>query len=285
MLVAALRVKNEAWVIKYTLSALSEFVDKIVVVDDGSTDATVEICNSFVKVAEVRVKGLNSEDLADEAADWNLLTEMARNHGASWILYTDADEMLEPRIKDFILKLPNLQQYNLIRFRKVSLWKSLQFYRTDLPRFDHKACDTLNPVIVNASCRIKWVDGRGSWFVKLAKMILRGERFKPSLGRGFPLGVGAKVLDVDEILSVHFNHLSMERLIRKQIFYALIEKHLRPRRSREEIINWVSRGWSQEGILLKPIESTWLWGAYINLIDTSDLLNSNTNSSLGSASS
>lgn len=267
MLIAALRVKNETWIIRYTLSALSEFVDKIVVVDDGSSDDTVDVCRSFDKVVDVHENGRRDENRVDEAADWNRLTDMARRHGASWILYTDADEMLEPAIKDFAQTLPALVQYNMIRFRKISPWKGLSYFRTDAPRFDSPAERTLNPVIVRAACPIRWHDGRGRYFKKLAKRLLRGERMLPSLGRGFPDGVGDAVFNVDNILSVHFNHLSMERLMRKQVFYALIEKHMKPYRSRDEIVEWVSYGWSEHGMTLEMVNPQWLWQAHISLIE------------------
>lgn len=272
MLVAALRVKNETWVIKYTLSALSEFVDKIVVIDDGSTDDTVQVCKSFPKVVEVFCNGIRDENQVDEAKDWNRMTELARKHGAEWILYTDADEMLEPAIKDFARKLPELTQYNMIRFRKVSPWKRIDVFRTDKARFDHKAAETLNPIIVRAGCPIRWHDGRGNWLRKLAKRITRGERALPSLGRGYPDGVGDKVLNVDDLVSVHFNHLSMERLVRKQVFYALVEKRMKPYRSRDEIVQWVSHGWSEDGMKLEPIKPEWLWQDYVQFVDQREAL-------------
>lgn len=270
MLVAALRVKNETWVIRYTLAALSEFVDKIVVLDDGSTDGTVEICRSFPKVVEVFCNGIRHENLVNEAADWNHMTKLARKHGAKWILYTDADEMLEPAIQEFARKLPALKQYNMIRFRKVSPWKRIDVYRTDKARFDHHAKETLNPIIVRADCPIRWNDGRGNWLRKLAKRLTRGERALPSLGRGYPDGVGDDVLNVDELVSVHFNHLSMERLVRKQVFYALVEKRMRPYRTRDDIVHWVSQGWSEEGMVLAPIKPEWLWQHHVHLIEQRD---------------
>jgi glycosyltransferase involved in cell wall biosynthesis len=272
MLVAALRVKNETWVIRYTLAALSEFVDKIVVIDDGSTDDTVEVCREFPKVVEIFCNGFRNENRVDEARDWNRMTTLARRHGAEWILYTDADEMLEPAVKDFVRKLPELRMYDMIRFRKVSPWKGIEVYRTDKARFDHRASDTLNPIIARAACQIRWHDGRGGWLRKLAKRIARGERALPSLGRGFPDGVGERVLDVDDLVSVHFNHLSMDRLARKQVFYALVEKRMKPYRSREDIVQWVSQGWSEEGIRTAPVKPEWLWQDYLHHIDKSDCL-------------
>ena len=264
-LVAAMRVKNEAWVIRYTLSALSEIVDAIVIYDDGSTDDTVSICKTFPKVVRLVENNPNRhEDDVDEAKDWNLITEMAREEGADWILYTDADEMIEPKIKQLLPDLLARNDVGMIRFRKISPWKRLGFYRTDSLRFDNKAENTLNPIIINASQNIKWDDGRGGLVKKIAKKLLRGENFKPSLGRGFPKGVKGKVLNKNDIVSVHFNHLSIDRLIRKQVFYALVEKRMKPKRTRDDLVQWVSKGWSEEGIELAEVPKEWYWTNYIH---------------------
>ena len=266
-MIAAMRVKNEAWVIRYTLSALSTFVDKIVIVDDGSTDETFEICKSYEKVVDIHLNGLRRENAIDEAADWNLLTKMAIKHGADWILYTDADEMLEPAIVSFLEKLDQIPNVDLVRFRKISPWKSIHRYRTDKQRFDAPAEKTLNPILIRAKKSISWHDDRGGFIKKLVKFLVRGERFKPSLGRGFPTGIIGEVMNRDDIVSLHFNHLSMRRLIEKQVFYALIEKRLRPYRSRDEILDWVKKGWSTDGAQFTKIKEQWLWTEFVDLIE------------------
>ncbi|MER2497734.1 glycosyltransferase family 2 protein [Vibrio neptunius] len=267
-IIAAMRVKNEEWVIKYTLHALSEFVDGIVILDDGSTDKTVEICKSFPKVLEIcENKSGRCENDVDEAADWNKITNMALRKGAEWILYTDADEMLEPEFANRLQDMMSNDSAGMYRFRKISPWKSLTHYRTDSPRFDAKAETTLNPVLVRASASIKWDDGRGGLLKKVAKRVVRGERFKPSLGRGFPSGIQGETINDDTLVSLHFNHLDIDRLIRKQVFYALVEKRMKPYRSRDELVSWVARGWSEDGMSLTPVDEKWFWPEFIRHIE------------------
>ncbi|WP_010268045.1 glycosyltransferase family 2 protein [Paenibacillus senegalensis] len=91
-------VRNEERHIRRCLESMGNVADEIVVVDTGSTDRTVEICQSFG--AEVHVFPWN-----DSFAD-------ARNYGleraaGEWIIYLDADEELEtgdrPKLKDAII--------------------------------------------------------------------------------------------------------------------------------------------------------------------------------------
>ena len=49
-LIAALTTKNEDWIIEKTLSILTKFCDKIIILDDSSEDNTENICKSFNKV-------------------------------------------------------------------------------------------------------------------------------------------------------------------------------------------------------------------------------------------
>ena len=49
-LICGITTKNEEWIIKKTLSVLTIFCDKIVILDDNSNDKTEEICKSFEKV-------------------------------------------------------------------------------------------------------------------------------------------------------------------------------------------------------------------------------------------
>ena len=59
-LIAALTAKNEEWIIGKTLEVLSIFCDKIIILDDNSTDKTKDICKSFEKVEwNVRKKRKN----------------------------------------------------------------------------------------------------------------------------------------------------------------------------------------------------------------------------------
>jgi len=262
-----MRVRNESWIIKYALHCLSDYVDSIVIIDDASSDDTPLICGEFPKVKALVQKNRTRLTDIDEVSDWNKLTRLALKQQPDWILYTDADEMLQPSIKDFVRDdLPGLDRYDMIRFRKITPWRSLDFYRIDQPRFDHPANVTLNPVFVRSDVPIRWHDGKGGFWKKCLKRVIRGERSSPCLGRGFPHGV-KNVLDCDNLCSLHLNSLSDDSHIRKLIFYGLIESYCKPFKSPLSIMEWIIGAYSNNNIALREVPPNLLWDVYSHLID------------------
>jgi tetratricopeptide (TPR) repeat protein len=87
LLTAALIVRDEQSHLPACLASIRDLVDEIVIVDTGSSDATVEIARSFG--AQVHFQ------------PWNGNFAQARNAGlemanGAWILYVDADERARP---------------------------------------------------------------------------------------------------------------------------------------------------------------------------------------------
>lgn len=78
-------VKNEEKYLQGCLESVREIVDEIVVVDTGSTDATIEIARSY------GAKVLHFDWIQDFAAARNFAL---KNSTGRWILYLDADERL-----------------------------------------------------------------------------------------------------------------------------------------------------------------------------------------------
>src|SRR5581483_1944964 len=87
LLTAAMIVRDEEAHLPDCLRSIRNVVDEIVVIDTGSSDATVEIARSFG--ARVQVHPWQG----DFAAARNAGLDLARG---AWILYIDADERLRP---------------------------------------------------------------------------------------------------------------------------------------------------------------------------------------------
>lgn len=91
---ATLIVYNEEHNITNALQSLS-WADEIVVVDSGSTDATLEICRQYTD----RILHRDWTGYVDQK---NYATDNARNN---WIFSLDADERISPELRDEIVDL------------------------------------------------------------------------------------------------------------------------------------------------------------------------------------
>ena len=86
--VGLMRVKNEARWIEASIRSILPICDRVMVLDDHSTDDTAAICETLPAVSVVRspFDGLN------EARDKNYLLDLAR--GFDWAVMIDGDEVL-----------------------------------------------------------------------------------------------------------------------------------------------------------------------------------------------
>ena len=130
-LIACMPVRNEEWLLAKTLADLSEYVDEIVCVDDGSTDNTPHILRSFPKVTAIHTNppGTKPFHNAQESDNRNKVLELARQRGATTILQIDADEIFDDRIKAEMPKL--LSRGCSTKFQICHLWDSLDKFRVD----------------------------------------------------------------------------------------------------------------------------------------------------------
>lgn len=98
-------VKNEEDCIAQCLNSIKDLVDEILIVDTGSTDSTIEICQSF-----------NSKI---ERFKWNGSFADARNYSiekatGDWIIWLDADEELDKSAQNKIREGTHFDEYDVI---------------------------------------------------------------------------------------------------------------------------------------------------------------------------
>src|SRR3954451_16273198 len=97
-LVMTLLARDEADIVRDQLEFhLNAGVDFVIAMDNLSQDGTTEILESYAKHGHLSLTRQNSESLRQ--AEW--ITEMGRlaatEHGADWVIHTDADEFWWPR--------------------------------------------------------------------------------------------------------------------------------------------------------------------------------------------
>jgi glycosyltransferase involved in cell wall biosynthesis len=91
-----LPVKNEAWILPYTLDNFSQFSDLIIIADQKSTDGSREIYKRFPKVRMIE----NKLQEHSHAVRRLLLSEARKVPGEKLIICLDADELLSPKAID-----------------------------------------------------------------------------------------------------------------------------------------------------------------------------------------
>lgn len=122
------RIKNEERWIAESVQRTLDVVDKVIVLDDHSTDSTRKIVAAIPRatVVESPFTGL------DEARDKDYLLAMALNTKPDWVVMLDGDEVLSRRAVEEIR--PWLRQTKLsgiLNFRIAYLWDTVKQERVD----------------------------------------------------------------------------------------------------------------------------------------------------------
>lgn len=128
-LLGMIPVYNESDIIESVINYLVSQGVELVILDNGSTDGSYEICSKHVS------KGvLSLETVFTERFEFDLiirkLYETALSYRPDWILLNAADEFLESPYPDLKLKeaiqLEDQKGYNLIQFNNFEFWPTEQ---------------------------------------------------------------------------------------------------------------------------------------------------------------
>jgi glycosyltransferase involved in cell wall biosynthesis len=85
-------IKNEAWILAFSLKNFSIFSDEIILLDDSSTDDSVGIAQLFPKVKILPYK--EQEKHVNMSTRRKKLLEAGRSSGGTHFIFLDADEIL-----------------------------------------------------------------------------------------------------------------------------------------------------------------------------------------------
>ena len=113
-IVAMYRVKNEERWIEKSIQSILDICSTIVVLDDGSSDSTLEICKSFDNVIIQSQSNLPF----DEARDRNIILKMAMKEKPDYVFEIDGDEILASNSYDIFFDeltvlYPNIDVFEL----------------------------------------------------------------------------------------------------------------------------------------------------------------------------
>jgi len=130
-IVAMYRIRNEARWIEKSLEQASKICQEIVILDDCSTDNTVEICKKNSNVVEIHER---KEQLPlDEVRDKKIIWKMALKRNPEFILIFDGDDILTPNSKETLLnEIVNLYPNDIVfSFQFLQMHDKPNQYRVD----------------------------------------------------------------------------------------------------------------------------------------------------------
>ncbi len=126
--IGAMRIKNESQWIKRSIESQLGICDKVLVLDDGSTDDTRDIVRSFGErsvLIESPFKGV------DEGRDKNFLLKHLVAANPEWVIWIDGDEELEKRATDVLKQEMRQTAVGFYSLPVLYFWDSENKVRTD----------------------------------------------------------------------------------------------------------------------------------------------------------
>lgn len=128
------------------MDSIARYCDAIVVYDDGSTDGSMDYILDCIdqyvgwessdlsyqpKLKEIRFIENKTNDFQNELAHKQCLLEEARKLNSDWIIWLDADEVIEPEGEQFIRQLCKEGEFDSYNFFNRNLWRSEKYFRID----------------------------------------------------------------------------------------------------------------------------------------------------------
>lgn len=223
--------RNESWIIAKFLAAAKAWADHIVVADQSSTDGTREVAQESRQVHVV----VNDSPTYDEAYRQRLLLARARTFAGRRVLIAlDADEALSSNClssKDWD-RIAAAAPGTMLRFRWVNI----------LPGFKQA-----------------WIPAEPTAFGLIDDGAEHSGRriHNPRL----PWSSNAPVLDLDDIVVLHFQYVVWDRMASKQRWYQAWEYTKHQKTGPLDIFrqyNHMQGGWKRDEI--HPLRSEWLDG-------------------------
>src|SRR3954452_21266957 len=119
--IAISRVKNEVDIIEAFVRYHARYFDKLIILDDGSTDGTVDVLKSL-RAAGLPLVLLQEAAVGYVQSDYmtKLLHMAVSQLGADWVAPLDADEFLELKGGMTLVEILARQKTSLIRL----LWNN-----------------------------------------------------------------------------------------------------------------------------------------------------------------
>lgn len=285
-LLSCVLAKNDEKVIGKCLERLSESSDGIIVLDDGSSDKTVEIIKSFGKVIHVFENPPYRE--WRPVKNIKMILEYVNKVKPEWFLITDSDDVLDARFAEQKHKLLSDKEVGRYHFKEITLWGTNRHYRTDRPQWYSRRRDRTpylmrwNPEFTYLEryqefpmnfirfMRRQWVIGIIKRHIKYGTFAKKRNKLEKLLYELFwPTDFmdytniffqGYKGKEVElPLVRMHYHFADMDYAWRKHMNYAL-QSAIKQHRTPGEIpilVNWAAQKIDEEGITLEEVKPEW----------------------------
>ena len=210
-LVAGIPTKNEEWIIGKTLSVISKFCDKVVILDDNSTDRTEDICRTFVNVEFIKRKRTSNILYTGMSAlgKTELFGQISK-YNPKYILMLDADEIPTPSFINF-LKQIDISNHNINAWkpRFINLYNDEKHYRIDSLKTKNGTNVNWNPFSNNAWRKVVLLR-----YNKQYKYTYHTENVIGSVGKNHPLpcNIPKPIVNTEEFYIIHYGKLNNKYL-------------------------------------------------------------------------
>ncbi|WP_282935951.1 glycosyltransferase [Paenibacillus sp. RC67] len=119
------------------LASLKHMIDEAVIIDDGSTDNTVNMVRDTLSGLPLRLVENQQSTFSNEVILRRQQWEETIQTNPSWILNLDADEMFEDNFHEQLDDILKQQEHDAIYFRLYDMWNEKQ-YRSDSYWYAHQ---------------------------------------------------------------------------------------------------------------------------------------------------
>lgn len=110
-------VKNEEEWLPLSVMTVVDHVDKVIIVDNGSTDETREVMAGLQWANPDKIETHGDETDFDHGMEYNVRNKWLARVTTDWVLPLDADQLLSDRWQKWVRGVMADKEYDAIRFR------------------------------------------------------------------------------------------------------------------------------------------------------------------------